>query len=230
MQKRPQSQGGQARESQSQAQSPGLHFSPCPRSTPLPHQSCQGDAGLCLAFRTHLASGISQTPRVHHFLSVGLPGASVSWTRPHQLSASCLGELGPDPGPLPQSHPSSLLRASKPGNPAAAVAGSEDGGEVAGQTWEAQDLQNNWENLKPSTAGEMLSWESGHPGSAPGQLLCFLIYLLKDSVLMSFEVFSVLIFFEISACVKGQFISPFCSFCPSPWQFASRWGLENNLI
>lgn len=171
MQKRPQSQGGQTRESQSRAQSPGLHFSPCPRSTPLPHQSCQGDTGLCLAFSIHLASGISLTPRVHHFLSVGLPGASVSWTRPHQLSTSCLGELGPDPGPLPHPQPSSHLRTLNPGNPAVGVSRSEDGGEVIGQMGEAQDLQNYWEMLKPSTARERLSWESGDPGSGPGQLL-----------------------------------------------------------
>lgn len=83
--KRPRSQGGRARESQSWAQSPGLHFTPCPRSTSRPHRSCQGDTGPCLAFGGQPASGISPTPRAHHFLSVGLylssmrPMASVFW-------------------------------------------------------------------------------------------------------------------------------------------------------
>lgn len=81
----PRSQGGRARESQSWAQSPGLHFTPCPWSTSRPHRSCQGDTGPCLAFGGQPASGISPTPRAYHFLSVDLylssmrPRASVFW-------------------------------------------------------------------------------------------------------------------------------------------------------
>lgn len=70
-------------------------------------------------------------------------------------------------------------------------------------------------------AGESLSWLSGHPGAGPGCLLyvtrrkpslsqdlCVFTYMVKDLILMSFEVFSALIFFEMSACVRAQLISP----------------------
>lgn len=47
--------------------------------------------------------------------------------------------------------------------------------------------------------------------------LCFLIYLLQDSVLMSFEILSALIFFDISACVRGQSVHLFLLLLlPSP--------------
>lgn len=102
------------------------------------------------------------------------PGASVSGMGPYQLSASCrpLGELGPDPGPFP-SHPGWLIRALPPGSPAAGVAGSEDSGEAAGQTGEAQDFQNNRKLgfRTPSTAGQRLSRESGDLGSGPRSLV-----------------------------------------------------------
>lgn len=56
------------------AQSLVLHFTPWPRSTPLPYQSCHGAQGpaqpsvdtlSCQA----LASGQAQTPRTHEFVS-----------------------------------------------------------------------------------------------------------------------------------------------------------------
>lgn len=81
------------------AKSLGLHFTPCPRSTPLPYQTCHGGTGPRPAFSRHPAlPGLSlwpkpQAARAHEFLSEGLylssmtPWASVSRTRP--LLADC---------------------------------------------------------------------------------------------------------------------------------------------
>lgn len=117
------------------------------------------------------------------------------------------------------------------------------GGEVAGQMGKAQGFQNKREDVgakrgrgkghlgvrRPRVwSGCLLDVTKRRPSLY--QDLCFFISISKGFVLMSFEVFSALKFFEISACVRTLFISALYSFCPSPWQFASRWKFENNFI
>ena len=116
-------------------------------------------------------------------------------------------------------------------------------GEVAGQMGKARGFQNKREDV-----GAKRGRGKGHLGVRRPRVwsrclldvtkrrpslyqdLCFFISISKGFVLMSFEVFSALKFFEISACVRTLFISALYSFCPSPWQFASRWKFENNFI